>query len=81
MPILPGRVFDNLLSDLKTLFSNTIKFHQDKINEDPSLFTDKDMTILKNLKKNKSIIISKPDKGRGVVIMNKNDCYKNEPNS
>jgi len=30
-------------------------------------------SILKNLKQDKSIIVTRPDKGRGVVLMNKND--------
>ena len=37
------------------------------------MFKDSDLKILKNLKKDKNIIISRPDKGRGVIIMNKHD--------
>ena len=39
--------------------------------KDIDLFTQTDMNILKNLKNNKDIIICKPDKGRGVVILDK----------
>ena len=38
-----------------------------------AVFTKKNIFDLKNLAKNKSIIVCKPDKGRGVVILNKAD--------
>ena len=38
-------------------------------------FNKNDFTILKNLSKNDSIIISRPDKGIGVVILNKTDYH------
>ena len=38
---------------------------------DIDLFNETDMNILKNLKSNKDIIICKPDKGRGTVILDK----------
>ena len=37
------------------------------------IFTKSDINLLKNLANDKSIIICKPDKGQGVVIMNKTD--------
>ena len=37
------------------------------------VFSKNDIKILQNLRNNKSIILCKPDKGRGVVIMNKSD--------
>ena len=40
-----------------------------------SLFSKSDVKILKDLSKDESIIICKPDKGRGIVILNKCD-YK-----
>ena len=36
-------------------------------------FHKEDMKIIKKLSKNKSLIICKPDKGRGIVLLNKND--------
>ena len=38
-----------------------------------TFFNDSDFKILKNLKREKNIIISRPDKGRGVVIMDRTD--------
>ena len=39
------------------------------------LFSKSDIKVLKDLAKDQDIIICKPDKGRGIVILNKND-YK-----
>ena len=44
-----------------------------KRDETHLLITEDDIDILKSLKSEDSIIISKPDKGKGVVIQNKND--------
>ena len=41
------------------------------------IFTKNDVNILKNLSKDNSITICRPDKGRGVVILNKSD-YSNK---
>ena len=41
------------------------------------IFTKSDVNVLRNLAKDKSITICKPDKGRGVVILDKND-YQNK---
>ena len=45
-------------------------------NYKPSKNTLTKHRILKNLRNNKDIIITKPDKGAGVVILNKNDYIK-----
>lgn len=56
-------------------------FYQFKSNENISaLFSKKDFGILKKLKANTNIIITKPDKGNGIVILNKND-YINKINN
>ena len=39
-------------------------------------FHREDIKIIKDLRKNKSIVICKPDKGRGVVLLNKIDYIK-----
>ena len=38
-----------------------------------AIFTRSDISLLKQLSKNKDLVISKPDKGRGVVIVNRKD--------
>ena len=67
--------------DIKTVVNNTMKFHKNKINEGIEILNKEDLKILKNLKKNKNIIISKPDKGRGVVIFNKEDYLNKMDNT
>ena len=37
------------------------------------IFTRADISILKNLGKNKDVVICRPDKGRGVVLLNRKD--------
>ena len=37
------------------------------------IFSKSDIETLRNLSKDKSIIICKPDKGQGVVILNRSD--------
>ena len=45
-----------------------------KLQHNPfSLFTKSDINILKKLHRENSLVICKPDKGRGVVILNKSD--------
>ena len=39
-----------------------------------AVFSSSDISALKHLSKNKDLIISKPDKGRGVVLLDK-DTY------
>ena len=41
--------------------------------KDQNIFSDKDKEILKKLGENESLHVTRPDKGRGVVIMNKAD--------
>ena len=47
--------------------------HKSKSKVISPVFNRSDINVLKNLSKDKSIIITKPDKGRGVVILNKNE--------
>ena len=42
----------------------------------PCIFTRDDVTLLKQLASNKNVIVSWPDEGRGVVLLN-NDNYIN----
>lgn len=42
----------------------------------PSIKDLKQLRILKNLRNNKNIFILKPDKGNGIVIMNREDYEK-----
>ena len=72
-PIVRNLTQNDLIIDLKTLMNNTISFFKDSEKENHTLFTESDYKILKKLKKETNIIISKPDKGRGIVIMNKQD--------
>ena len=39
-----------------------------------AVFSKQDLTNLKQLASNKDIIVCKPDKGKGVVILNKETC-------
>ena len=64
---------DDLVIDLKSLMSNTKGLHRQSEKVNINLFSESDLDILKTLKSDKSIIICRPDKGRGVVIMDKND--------
>ena len=64
--------FNDLLSELKT---NKKKCEY----LDCDIFNETDINILKNLKRNKDLIICKPDKGRGVVILDK-DTYVDKMN-
>ena len=41
-----------------------------------SIFSRNDVTLLKQLESNKNVIVSRPDKGRGVILLNK-DTYIN----
>ena len=44
-------------------------------NAPQSVFTPEEFKILKNLKNDNSIFVMKPDKGNGVVILNRYDYY------
>ncbi|XP_069970997.1 uncharacterized protein [Penaeus vannamei] len=65
--------FNNVANNITTIANNTfIKFsHQRKQTRDSDAF----LSPLHTLKNDNSIVITKPDKGRGVVIVNKCD-YK-----
>ena len=81
--------FENLILRLKNIplipsasFNTTIRLVKqaaydayNKANKSPTfnIFKPHDRKILQNLSKNEDIIVSRPDKGRGVVIQNKND--------
>ena len=57
--------FNDLLSELKCKKKKCEYL-------DCDIFNETDINILKNLKKNKELVICKPDKGRGVVILDRN---------
>ncbi|XP_046841017.1 uncharacterized protein LOC124435112 [Xenia sp. Carnegie-2017] len=42
----------------------------------PFLYSQEDLNILNNLKNDRTILITKPDKGNGIVILNKDDYTK-----
>ena len=72
-PILNNTNFNNFIADLKALINNSLNIYKTTKQDMPTLFNEQDLKILENLKKNKNIIICKPDKGRGVVILDKED--------
>ena len=41
---------------------------------------DGELQVITNLRQNKSIIVCKPDKGNGVVLLNKSDYVKKMEN-
>ena len=65
--------FEKLIGDVKTLHNNALSFFNRTCKFDISLFNDSDLEALKKLKKDENTIICRPDKGRGVVIMDKTD--------
>src|SRR6201990_1520672 len=62
----------NVKNEFKHL-SNKFFFKFNKFKNFCPVLSYNDLKIFRSLKKDKSIIISKPDKGSGVVIMNRND--------
>ena len=72
-PISNNRSRDDLTNDLKALVNNTFNHFKQAEKENIELFNDSDLEILKLLKKDENIIICKPNKGRGVVILNRED--------
>ena len=64
---------ETLIMDFKTLITNTINYQKQAEKESINIFTKSDMKILENLKKDKNTIICRPDKGRGVIILNRED--------
>ena len=73
VPTAKNTVLIDFIADLKTLIHNSLELYKTSNRGLPSLFDEKDLKILENLKKNKDIIICRPDKGRGVVIIDKDD--------
>ena len=69
-------IFSNISVIAKTSFSNFCKFN--KIHSDP--INEKRIETLKTLREDNSILITKPDKGRGVVILDRED-YTNKMNT
>ena len=72
-PILNNTNFNHFIADLKTLTNNSLNIYKTTKNDMPTLFNQQDLKILENLKNNKNIIICRPDKGRGVVNLDKED--------
>src|SRR5215469_995808 len=72
---IPPLSRDNFILDLKNIAHNYYnKYNPRKISS--PLFTFKDLHILKQLRSDQSIIITKPDKGNGIVILNKTDYIR-----
>ncbi len=69
-----------ITGDAKTVFTSKVKTwaHENFKYKDTPQNGIKSFNIntLKNLKKDTNIIITKPDKGNGVVILNKSDYIK-----
>ena len=64
---------EEVVSSFNELFSE-IKIKKKKSEYlDCDIFNDTDINILKNLKQNKDLIICKPDKGRGIVVLDKSN--------
>jgi len=65
--------WNHITNNISTVAHDTYKKfkHHIKSNHDPHPF----LTPLQTLKDDKNIIITKPDKGRGVVILNKDDYH------
>ena len=75
---LTKRDFNDIINNLKfTAHKYFYAFKPKKIFN--PLINQADLKILKNLSKNPSIIVSRPDKGRGTVIIDKSD-YVNKMN-
>ena len=71
--------FSKIKNSLKTLaFKYYYNFKPYKVFS--SVFSNSDMTALKNLSNNKDIIISKPDKGKGVVILDRSQYVSSMEN-
>ena len=67
-----NHVFNYFLREIKYLsFKYFYNFKPYKVFS--AIISKKDLVLLKELSKDKSLVICKPDKGRGVVLMNKND--------
>lgn len=62
-------------TDLRHLAFNSYKDFKKKVPN--NVLSEEELVALKSLSKDKSIVISRPDKGNGVVLMDKSD-YKNK---
>jgi len=69
-----NNTFNNVTSNISTIANNTFKkfSRQGKQSNDAENFT----SPLQTLKNDETITITKPDKGRGVVILNKHDYHQ-----
>ena len=68
--------FNNLTKNVADLFNHNFSYAKKyKYYSLSPVFNASDLDTLKDLKTDKDILISRPDKGRGVVILNKNDYY------
>ena len=79
LPLPPDADFSTIKQQLRTIslkFFHNFKPHKVV----SSLFSRSDILSLRDLAKDESLVICKPDKGRGVVIMDK-DAYKQKMNS
>ena len=72
-PLAGNTNFSDLITDIKTLINNSLKLYGTSNKETLTLFKEEDLKILERLKKNKNIIICRSDKGRGVVILDRED--------
>ena len=61
--------FNNIVGELKQTIGKLPKLFKYTYN----LISKDDVNILKRLKKNESLVICKPDKGNGTVLLNKSD--------
>ena len=68
---LYGTTLENMKKEIKNIANKIIyKYRRERIQK---LFTDKDLETLKTLGENNELHITKPDKGNGIVILNKKD--------
>ena len=70
--------FESFKDKLKHLALSS--FQRFKKHEPPPIFSKEEMEALKSLSRDKSIVITRPDKGNGVVLMDKQD-YISKVNS
>ena len=77
----PSKSYNEFTTTIADLFKNNFRFATKfKNNSFSPVFDKSDLDTLKNLKSDNSIVISRPDKGRGVVVMNKDDYYSKAEN-
>ena len=67
-PVYNG-TFENVTNAVKNMMNEFPKYARNCF----SFISEADINILKNISKNENIVISKPDKGNGTVILNKVD--------